>query len=216
MNAMINPPVCPQSTILQYTISDWSQLSKCQSNNSPDLKISVSQYMQNWDIEGTKVEIKHPVYGILFAYTILPKGDLITDITSQDLEVMHKETLLNELRRYGFYVDYQEEEHLPVGQVNLLRTIQGLRFDKIRMFSVHDAASEFADTIRITAFNISEHDQWLNPGYSPSKKEWEAAILDGTAFNVSGLDEAEKYHWDWMYNGVYDLDAILLRYEDAE
>jgi hypothetical protein len=212
---MNSVPLTLDSNILQYQISDWTQLSKCQSNNSPDLKISVSKYMQNWDIEGTKIEVKHPTYGVLFAYTILPKGELITDITKEPLEVMHKQTLLNELRRYGFYVDYQEEAHLPAGQVNLLRTIQGLKFDKIRLFSVADTSTEFYDTIRITAFNVFEHDAWLNPGYSPSKKEWEAAILDGTAFNISGLDEAMKYDWDWLYNGVYDLDAILLRYEYA-
>ena len=213
---MTNPPFGLDSNILQYQISDWDQLSKCQSNNSPDLKISVSEYMQNWDIEGKKIEVKHPTYGTLFAYTILPKGNLITDITHQDLCVMHKETLLNELRRYGFYVDYQEEAYLSPGQVNLLRTIQGLRFDKIRIFSIHDISSDFSDTIRITAFNISQHDQWLNPGYSPSSVEWQSAILDGSAFNVSGLDEAMKYNWDWMYNGVYDIDSILMRYNDVE
>lgn len=203
------------NTILQYQISDWSQLSKCCSNNSPDLKICVSKYIQNFDIEGTKVEVKHPQYGTLFAYTIRPKGNLITNINCQDLEVMHSQTLLNELRRYGFYVDYVEEANLSSGQVNLLKTIQGLKFDKLRIFAVHDIADDFNSSLRITAFNMQNHDQWLNAGYSPSKKEWESAILDGSAFNVSGLEEANNYSWDWLYNAIYDIDEILMRYEDA-
>lgn len=204
----------PDSSILQYQISDWKQLSKCKSNNSPDLQICVSEYMQNQDIEGVKVEVKHPIYGTLLAYTILPKGQLITDITRKNLEVMHKQTLLNELSRYGFYVDFQEEENLSSGQVALLRTIQGLKFDKIRMFSINDASYSWEDSLVITAFNIESHENWLNAGYSPTKREWESAILDGTAFNVSGLDEAKKYNWDWTYNAILDLDQILSRYSD--
>lgn len=202
-----------ENTILQYEISDWSQLTKCHSNNSPDLKIYVSKYLQNFDISGTKVEVKHPKYGTLLAYTISPRGELISDVSDLE-EVMHGQTLLNELRRYGFYVDYQQEANLSLGQVNLLRTIQGLKFDKLRICKVRDISDDFYSSLRVTAFNIKNHDQWLNPGYSPTKKEWEDAILDGSAFNVSGLDEAMKYNWDWLYNAVFDIDAILSRYDD--
>ena len=201
------------NTILQYQISDWSQLTKCMSNNSPELKIKVSKYMQNRDIRGTKVEVFHPHYGTLLAYTIQPKGNLITDITDLDLDIMHSQTLLNELRRYGFYVDFVQEANLSSGQVALLRTIQGLKFDKIRLCSIRDLSANFTKSLRVTAFNIQNHDQWLNSGYSPTKQEWDNAILDGSAFNVSGLDEAMKYNWDWLYNAVYDIDEILSRYE---
>lgn len=201
-------------TILQYEISDWSQLAKCQSNNSPELKIVVSKYLQNFDIEGTKIEITHPKYGTLFAYTILPKGDLITDINCCCQDVMTHTTLLNEIQRYGFYVDYVAEAHLSAGLVNLLKTIQGLHFDKIRLFAVHENSDPTNSTLYITAFNIQTNEQWLNSGYSPSRKEWEEAILNGTAMNVSGLNEARKYNWSWIYNAVYDIDQILSRYDD--
>ena len=201
-----------EKTILQYQISNWHQLSKCQSNNSPDLKIRVCDYMQNFCIEGTKIEVIHPCYGTLFAYTILPKGELITDIRNTTTDVMHSSTLLNELKRYGFYVDFVEEYNLPANQIRLLKTLQGLHFDKLRLMSVHENNDPSVSTLYITAFNISSNDQWLNAGYSASRKEWEEAILNGSAINVSGLEHADKFNWSWIYNAVYDIDKILSRY----
>ena len=204
------------SQLLQYKINSWDQLSQCRSNNSPDLRIRVSKYVQNQDIEGTKIEVTHPTYGTLFALTILPRGDLITNIEKDNLDTIHHDQLLNELKRYGFYVLYEESEYLPSGQVRLLKTLQGLRFDKLRLFVVHDLSDQWEDTLRVTAFNLIDHQDWLNASYSPSKKEWETAILDGTAFNVSGLDEAKKYHWDFLYNNIEDIDKIILRNEEHE
>lgn len=202
------------SKFLQYKISKWAQLSQCRSNNSPDLRIAVSKYIQNQDIEGTKVEVTHPIYGTLFAYTILPRGDLVTNIEKDNLETVHHDILLNELKRYGFYVLYEEEEYLPVGQVRLLKTLQGLHFDKIRIFAIQNLSSAWKDSLRVTAFDILEHENWLNAGYSPTVQEWQNAILNGTAFNVSGLEEAQKYHWDFLYNTVGDIDKILLSNEE--
>lgn len=202
------------SKYLQYRVSSWNQLSQCKSNNSDELEIKVSKYTQNYDIEGTKISVVHPKYGTLFAYTIWPKGDLITDITGDIDNVVTHDILLNELKRYGFYVMFVEENRLPAGQVRLLRTLQGLHFDKIRMISVQDLSSDFQASIRITAFNVQKHEDWLNSGYSPTKLEWESAILDGTAFNISGLDEAKKYSWNWLYNIIADIDKILLRNDE--
>lgn len=198
-------------TILQYQISDWHQLTKCQSNNCPELKIKVSDFIQNKDIEGTKVEIWHPCFGTLFAYTIEPKGQLITEICCDcDAEyIMHSQTLLNELRRYGFYVDFKEENHLQSGQLRLLKSLVGLKFDKLRLISVHEDNDKLSLTNYICVFNILENPNWINPGYSPSQKEWETALTNGTAFNVTGLDEAQKYNWSWAYNAVYDLYSII-------
>lgn len=196
---------------LQYTISDWHDISKCMSNNSDQLYLSVCEFVQNDDIKGLKISVKHKFYGTLMSYTIDPKGDLITDVTSQDLDLVTTEILLNELKRYGFYITYVEEENLPEGQVQLLRTIRGLKFDKIRLCRVYDSQLSY---IRVTAFNILGNEYWLNSGYSPSAHEWEKSILGGTAFNVSGLAEASKYSWSWLYNKIIDLEDLLARYDD--
>ena len=147
---------------------------------------------------------------------IIVNQRLITNIEKDNLDTIHHDQLLHELKRYGFYVLYEESEYLPAGQVMLLKTLQGLRFDKLRLFVVHDLSDQWEDTLRVTAFNLIDHQDWLNASYSPSKKEWETAILDGTAFNVSGLDEAKKYHWDFLYNNIEDIDKIILRNEEHE
>lgn len=204
------------NTILQYEISSWEQLKDCRSNTSPDLRIRVCEYLQNPDIEGTKVSVEHPVYGTLLAYTITPKGNLTRPLPSDVTNIMRSQTLLNELARYGFYVSYVEEAHLSAGQVELLRTIRGLHFDKLRLVAVHanNDASQFETYV--AAFNIKYNQYWLNPGYSPSRSEWENAIISGNAMNVSGLEYAAHYDWSWVYNAVFDIDKLLQRYDTDE
>ena len=202
-----------ESTILQYEISDWSQLTQCQSNNSPDLNISVCKFIQNPDIEGIRVSVNHPIYGVLFSYTISPAGSLITDITCKDVPVMTSQILLNELSRYGFYIDYVEEANLSDKQVEFLNGLSLLGYDKIRLCSVYDGTDSLNNTLYVTLFKVEAHPNWLNSGYSPSRKEWNDAILAGTAFNASGLSDAIEFRWDWLYNVVYDLNDVLKWYE---
>jgi len=203
-----------ENSILQYNISAWSQLTECKSNNSPDLEIKVFSYIQNDDIVGLKVAVMHPVYGTLMAYTIDPKGELVTDITKEESDIMHSSTLLNELKRYGFYVSFTEEAHLSSGQVNLLKTIQGLNYDKLRLCVVYENNNLDDTRWYVTAFNVKENPDWINSNYSPSRIEWETALVQGSAFNVSGLAYASQYRWDWLYNSVMDIDQILANYED--
>ena len=200
---------------LHYEISDWKQLTKCLSNNSNELRISVCNYVQNSDIEGTKISVVHPHYGVLFSYTIDPIGKLVTDIDSEDIEVVNTQILLNELKRYGFEVVYKEEEHLPESQVDLLRSIQKLNFDKLRLCVVHDG-DVVEKRVCIIAFNIIGNEHWLNAGYSPNKYELHKAILDGSALNVSGLTDVHKYSWDWLYNVIIDLNDLLSKYDEDE
>lgn len=204
-----------EKTILQYQISDWSQLSKCHSNNSPELKIVVSKHIQNDDILGTNICVKHPKYGVLFSYTVDARGDLTSDMENCS-DIITYPILLSELRRYGFYIDYVPEYNLPDHQVDLLRTIRGLHFDKIRVCVVHEIDDYSVTTLYITAFDVKFNPDWLNAGYSPSRKEWENAILNGSAMNVSGLGSAKKFNWSWMYNAVFDIDQILDRYDNGE
>ena len=197
------------NNLLQYKISSWDQLSKCQSNNSVDLSIKVRHFVNSTELNGTNVSVIHKDYGTLLSYTIFPQGEMITDITKDDIPKMTSEILLDELKRYGFYIVYEEESHLPLGQVDLLKTLAGLKFDKIRILSIHDISDVWEDTIRVTAFSIERKPNWLNSGYSPSVKERREAILDGSAFNVSGLPEAKKYDWSFLYNSIQDIHTLI-------
>lgn len=197
------------NTILQYQISDWDQLSKCQSNLSPDYKIRVCHYVQNKDIKGINVSVHHSKYGILLAYTINPQGDLVNPLSPDVKDIVKATTLLNELRRYGFYVDYVEEENLKPKMLELLKTIQGLHFDKLRLLFVHENNNPSKGHNYITAFSVSRLPEWINSGYSPSQKEWESALVTGSAFNVSGLENGKVFNWSWAYNAIFDIDELI-------
>lgn len=203
-----------EKNILQYQIDCWEDLSKCKSNTCPELSISVSKYLHNYDIEGIKISVNHPKYGTLFAYTINPKGMLVAPGAVSGRPEMTHDILFTEIARYGFYVSFTEYIHLSWDQVKFLRTIQGLGFDKIRLLPVYDnRTNRPIDSIGV-AFKIDSNEAWINPGYAASEQEFEKAVISGTALNLSKLPGFEKNSWDWMYNAIFDIDYLLMRYDN--
>lgn len=209
-------------SILQYRISDWHQLKDCKSNTSPDLKISITDFINNDEIQGTRISINHPYYGSLFSMLVGDYccGSLVSPIVDDDLYARNKETIginqiiLNELARYGFYVFYKEEEHLPLAQVEFLKAIKTFNFDKLKLVSVFEDKDLTQTKIYLAAYNIEALPAWINAGYSPSRSEWVQAISKGYALNVSTICKNSEFKWDWMYNQIVDLNALLEKYEN--
>lgn len=199
-------------TILQYQISSWDQLKDCKSNLSPDYSIKVSKFINNYDVNGTRICVYHSKYGVLFSYLICPHGDLISNyIYETSLDIMTPDIVINELSRFGFYIDFVPENDLPSGQVELLRSIKSLGYDKIRVLAVNDLSND-STKIYIAAFKIGKLDDWYNAGYSPSRIEFENAVISGYAFVVSD----DQYDWNFLYNSVQDIDQILSRYDQND
>ena len=205
----------PESNYRQYKISDWHQLADCRSNASPDLRIRVGDFVQNEYITGTNIRVEHPAVGVLFAYTILPKGRLTLDLpdTFDTSLLVHRENLLAELKRYGFYIEYQEELVLPDQIKEILKTALTLGYTKVRLIRVWDRKRPENAVIRAVAFN-PDYDPdtyipWMQSGYSCNDKEYETAIVSGNAMNLASNAVTDKYSWDWLYNVVYDIHRLL-------
>lgn len=209
-------------TILQYQISDWHQLVDCKSNTSPDLKISITDFLNNDEIQGTRVSIVHPAYGSLFSMLVGDYfyGSLVSPIAYQssyeirECDTNINQVILKELARYGFYVFYKEDERLPIKQVEFLKSINNFNFDKLKLVSVYQDNDLNQTELYIAAFNIEFLPTWLNAGYSPSRTEWVNAISKGYALNVSSLNKNPEFKWDWLYNRIVDLPSLLSMYED--
>ena len=143
-----------------------------------------------------------------------PRGDLISDyVRETELDILTTDQILNELARFGFYVNYEEEPNLTKTTIQVLKTVKELEYDKIRLMFVHSNTDTLSGTIYVVAFNVASNEHWLNSGYSASQSEFTKAITEGTAFNVSNLNSAKSLDWSWLYNSVQDVTDIILTWE---
>ena len=188
---------------LRYNISDWHQAIDCLSNSSRYLHIRVSDFVQNSAVEGTKLEVYHDQFGILFSYVV----DAVGEIIDPEVSVLTTAQVLNELARFGFLITYDQKAHLPTAQLQFLVAVNQLGFDKLRLMTVLDPATSTARTY-VIVFKIANHPDWLDNTATAYLRDFNQATADGTAFNVSTISESEKYRWDWL-DYVANIEDIL-------
>ena len=173
-------------TPLRYNISSWRQLPQCKSNNSKNLHIHVTDFIDNHLLRGFRISVDHAVYGTLFACVLNARGEMIThlnqNVPAEEPMAFEFTTdqILQELKKYGFFISYNPREHLPSSQIEYLMTLQGLHYDKIRLLYVREQKYGATQAKRyLVAFKSCKHRQWLNNDYSPAKKEFtdEASLL---------------------------------------
>ena len=201
---MINNP-------LRYEISDWFQLSECLSNNSPKFSIRVSKLLGD-KISGTLIEVKHALYGTLFATVVDSDGKLLSD-TDDSGEVIHElstEDILKQLARFGFYVKYEQEAFLPGSQLLVLMSIKTLGYLLLSQLCVKETkGSQSIVTPYVVAFNSDSHPKWLKFGYICDSDEYKKALADGTAVYVDTYyNSSLGFSWDWL-KFVASIDQIL-------
>lgn len=195
---------------LRYRISNWKQLENAKSNNSRDLSISVTTFVNDHRLNGQRIKVEHRVFGTLFACVVSGKGTLLTKNVEGYMHEFTPAQILAELEKYGYYIQYNPTEHLNGNQIEFLMTINKLGFDKIRVLSVWDAPLGVKENkIHIVAFNSESNGNWLNSGYSPSKNEYMNSLSNGSAIDVSQLSEQRNFDWSWLYGWVASIDDII-------
>lgn len=198
---MMTPP-------LRYRISDWHQLIDVVSNNSRDLFITVTDFVQDNRLNGTRICIEHKAYGTLFACIVNPHGSIIS-YSEEPYSGLEPTQITSMLEMFGFLVNYVPTKSLPGDLISFLMTLKGLDFDKIRVLSVWkvvNGVKAFNDYV--IAFNISNNPDWINNGYSASEAEFLKAIQEGSAISVSALSSLKHWDWSWL-NYVANIDDIL-------
>ena len=142
---------------LRYRISSISQLPQCKSNNSRDLSIKVEQLLNNPILNGTKVSVCHTDFGVLFSTVLDASGNMV-DSKVGGTQNMSWDIIKQELAKYGFVVDYRPEEKLSNAQIEYLKTLNNLRFDKIRFISVYHVDKNSSETrTELVAFNVASN-----------------------------------------------------------
>ncbi len=194
---------------LRYNISDWRQLKNVKSNNSRDLYILVTEFMQNDKLMGLRIQVLHKAFGILFACVLNAQGSIVSEFNDNLTVELTPKQILAELKKYGFFVTYDPRNHLPGNQLEYLMTLKGLGYDKLRILNVWNTENGVKSFHwYVVAFNVKKNVEWINNGYSPSKKEFTESLKNGSSINISALSKVNRWSWNWL-DYVANIDDIL-------
>lgn len=199
---------------LRYKISSWRQLPQCRSNNDKNLRITLTDFTNNYYLTGFRIQIVHPHFGVLFSEVLDARGTATTALDNSDTSTitfqLDTQHILEELRKFGFIVVYKPREHLPESTLEYLNTLRGLKFDKLRILNVCESLADGSTSYKwyVVGFKSCRHGDWLDNTYTASKKEFTEALLDGSAMNVSELCSAKDIGWSWL-DFVANIDDVL-------
>lgn len=193
---------------LQYNISDWHQLSDAKSNNSRDLKICVSDIIQDNRLTGTRIQLNHTHFGVLFACVLKAQGTMVTEFNDNLVVEFTTQQILAELKKYGFLITYNPRAHLPGNQLEYLMSLHKLGYQKLRIMNVY----KYVNGVKqfqwyVIAFNIDDAN-WLNNGYAISETEFMNALRDGKCVNISAISKTNRWSWSWL-DYVANIEDIL-------
>ena len=195
---------------LRYSITSWRQLPHCLSNNSRDLRIHITDFVNNDLLRGFRISVDHVTMGTLFACVLEARGVLVTNPDEYSADELSVQNILDELAKYGFLVEYKQKLGLSGEQLEYLNSIKELGYDKIRILNVWEVVrGGKAWNPKVVAFMSSPLGDWLNNGYSASKYEFTNALVEGTAINLTDTSKAKQYRWDWLKDFVAGIDDII-------
>lgn len=195
---------------LRYNISSWNQLPDCQSNNSRDLKLSVTTLIQNDIVNGTVIQLSHKLFGVLFSCLVNGSGRLLSECSNHHIHELTTEEILCELAKFGFLITYNPREHLSGDQLQYLMTLDQLGFDKIRILDVYKFQKDgrIKSTPVVVAFKISENSRWLENTYTSSEVEFNTSMNNGSSINISAISADKHFDWSWL-DYIADIKDIL-------
>lgn len=197
------------SNQLRYKIVDWHQLVDVQSNNSSDLRVRVTDFINDTRLSGTRISVVHKDFGTLFSCLINASGSLITDVNDNISFEFTTDQILEALSKYGFIVEYNQKSHLPEGQLTFLSSLQTLGYDKLRILDVYQVKyGEKQYKSYLVVFNIEQNPSWIDNMHIASESEFLEALRNGSAVNVSATNGANSWSWGWL-NFVANISDIL-------
>ena len=188
------------SNSLRYSISNWDQLTKCRSNNSADLYITVDHVFNDKRLNGTVIRVTHSDFGVLFVCTINASGTILTPENSGIISEFTTDDILRELKKFGFDITFNLEAGLSGDQLDYLMTLDALDFDKIRTLDVYtyDKVSTRIFTQYIVAFNIEKCPKWIKQNYCEDEKSFLEALNAGGAMNLTYISQTKQFDWTWL------------------
>lgn len=199
---------------LRYEIDSWDQVPQCTSNLSKHLHLTYDIVLDR-SLTGSIIRVEHDKYGCLFAYMVESSGNLLDPMSDGMMFELRTEDILLELAKYGFIISFNKD--LPVlnnNQYELLCTVNGLGFDRIRVMYVDSLSSnrttEKERTARLVVFRIESLPDWLNFHKVCTSKEFDKALESGGAINLTQAKGGLKgNNWSFLIDNVLSISDLL-------
>lgn len=165
------------------------------------MHLGLSKYLDGTTLQGLVIRVEHDTYGVLFAAMIKGTGSLLSIVDEQglDLPFMTTDEILHEIQRFGFYVDYNVIENLPVNVITFLSNVLDLGFDKITRVSVvtKDAFAQevvYKPTVLVIK-STEDNSDLLTFGCNLSEKKFMEKLSKNTIMNITYEKDMQ---WDWV------------------
>lgn len=194
---------------LQYEITSWMQIGECLSNTDRHLHAFCKQITDD-TLQGLVVGVNHDKFGCLFSYLVQGQGSLISHLS---VAPMSTKDILEQFKRFGFYIVFKEEKHLSGKLVEYLITLDKLDYDKIRILYVDcpppmigqdDIAKYY-----VVAFKVTAHPKWIDNTYRATEEEITEGTMNGTVINVSAISAEQKFRWNFLGDYVLNISDII-------
>ena len=202
------------SNPLRYEIVDWHQAVDARSNNDADLRIKVTDFINDDRLTGLRISVVHPSFGVLFTCVLNAHGTFISEINENISYELTTDQILSALAKYGFIIVYKQKSELPADQLAYLETLLNLGFDKLRILSVYTV--EFGEKKYkpyIIVFNVKDNPKWLDINYTAPYYEFTDSLAKGSAVNLSATSMVKSWSWGWL-NFVANISDILAENAD--
>lgn len=195
---------------LQYKISSWDDLSRCKSNNSTKLRISVTHFLNEDLLKGIRIAVVHDHLGDLFATILNGSGNLISKFDEGLDPDMSVQDILKQLARFGFLIEYKRSSNIGGEQLDKLIALGSLGFDKIRILPVvhKDERNQLRSYYHVVVFKGDKDvtKNWTLNTYVCPRDHFEKVLVDGAALNITKLPSEG---WEWLEDYVMNIADIL-------
>ena len=194
---------------LTYKISSWTQIGECLSNTDRRLHAVCSKYLSD-DLEGLSVRVEHEELGCLFSYLVQGDGPIISDIS---VPILSTDEIIDQFKRFGFYIIYEEEENISGEMIEYLMTLDKLGYDKIRILFIDVPPTmqgeDYEPEWIVVAFKVADHPHWINNTYRAKESEITEGTMNGTAINISAISKEKKFSWNFLKDYVLNIKDII-------
>lgn len=112
-----------------YAIDNWHQLPNARSNADPNLRIVVTDFVNSDVIQGVRIQVRHPVYGVLFAATVNSSGRLVSYSPESELSPA---AVLTAIKHFGFDVTFKVNIALNTATKDFLQGALAVGYTHVR------------------------------------------------------------------------------------
>lgn len=113
----------------RYAIDNWQQATNCVSNVDKSLKIRYTQFVNSHILEGGRIQVVHPEYGVVFAAFTAASGTFVD--YDKDAFLSTRE-ILKALRQLGFDIRFKTNPEINSETRSYLQAALALGYTTVR------------------------------------------------------------------------------------